>query len=69
MEQQSISLRMQSLAIVINASHLPGCNKHQCSFLIVIFTAPVSNRSMNLLLQENRIKPKTFATMFQHFDF
>ena len=61
MEQQGITLRMQCLAAIVDASYLSGGNEHQCTFLIVVLAASISDRPVNLLLQEDGIEAKAFA--------
>ena len=50
MEQQGVSLRMQRLSAVVDATHLPGGDEHQRAFLVVVLAAPVGDGAVNLFL-------------------
>lgn len=57
---------MQCLAAIVDASYLSGGNEHQCAFLIVVLAASISDRPVNLLLQEDGIEAKAFAAVREH---
>ena len=69
MKQQGIALRVQRLAAIVDAAHLTGGNEHLCAFLIVVLAASISDRPVNLLLQEDGIEAKAFAAVREHLHF
>lgn len=68
-EKQGISLRVGGLPVIVDAADLPRGDEHECPFLVVVPAAPVCERPVYLLFQEDGIEAETFAAVLQHLYF